>query len=88
MIIYVNLEETCMFIYMQIAGASLFGILISKYDPVTCLKFATCLMVWSLPFAVMLLSLLLLTILITYSFILTINFQFSGVSHVFNQQAF
>ncbi|XP_004302232.1 PREDICTED: solute carrier family 40 member 3, chloroplastic [Fragaria vesca subsp. vesca] len=38
----------------EIAGASLFGILISKYDPVTCLKFATCLMVWSLPFAVFL----------------------------------
>ncbi|XP_050381132.1 solute carrier family 40 member 3, chloroplastic [Argentina anserina] len=38
----------------EIAGASLFGILISKYDPVTCLKFATGLMVWSLPFAVVL----------------------------------
>ncbi|XP_040373119.1 solute carrier family 40 member 3, chloroplastic isoform X2 [Rosa chinensis] len=38
----------------EIAGASLFGILISKYDPVTCLKFATGLMVWSLPFAIVL----------------------------------
>ncbi|KAL5565902.1 hypothetical protein UlMin_029066 [Ulmus minor] len=33
----------------EIAGASLFGILLSKYDPVTCLKFAAGLMVWSLP---------------------------------------
>ncbi|KAG8649616.1 solute carrier family 40 member 3, chloroplastic [Manihot esculenta] len=33
----------------EIAGASLFGILLSKYDPVTCLKFATGLMIWSLP---------------------------------------
>lgn len=38
----------------EIAGASLFGILISKYDPVTCLKFATGLMAWSLPFAIVL----------------------------------
>ncbi|XP_062004898.1 solute carrier family 40 member 3, chloroplastic [Rosa rugosa] len=38
----------------EIAGASLFGILISKYDPVTCLKFGTGLMVWSLPFAIVL----------------------------------
>ncbi|KAF4389762.1 hypothetical protein F8388_009895 [Cannabis sativa] len=34
----------------EIAGASLFGILLSKYGPVTCLKFAAGLMVWSLPF--------------------------------------
>ncbi|KAK8545949.1 hypothetical protein V6N12_026757 [Hibiscus sabdariffa] len=33
----------------EIAGASLFGILLSKYDPVTCLKFAAGLMMWSLP---------------------------------------
>ncbi|XP_050224413.1 solute carrier family 40 member 3, chloroplastic isoform X2 [Mercurialis annua] len=32
-----------------IAGASLFGILLSKYDPVTCLKIAAGLMIWSLP---------------------------------------
>ncbi|XP_021821305.1 solute carrier family 40 member 3, chloroplastic isoform X1 [Prunus avium] len=38
----------------EIAGASLFGILLSKYDPVTCLKFAGGLMVWSLPFAIVL----------------------------------
>lgn len=37
---------------LQIAGASLFGILLSKYDPVTCLKFAAGLMVLSLPFTV------------------------------------
>ncbi|XP_048324841.2 solute carrier family 40 member 3, chloroplastic isoform X1 [Ziziphus jujuba] len=36
----------------EIAGASLFGILLSKYDPVTCLKFAAGLMMWSLPFAI------------------------------------
>uniref|UniRef100_A0A2P2L8Z6 Solute carrier family 40 member n=1 Tax=Rhizophora mucronata TaxID=61149 RepID=A0A2P2L8Z6_RHIMU len=33
----------------EIAGASIFGILLSKYDPVTCLKFAAHLMIWSLP---------------------------------------
>ncbi|XP_050224412.1 solute carrier family 40 member 3, chloroplastic isoform X1 [Mercurialis annua] len=33
----------------EIAGASLFGILLSKYDPVTCLKIAAGLMIWSLP---------------------------------------
>ncbi|XWS58089.1 hypothetical protein CRYUN_Cryun08bG0005000 [Craigia yunnanensis] len=33
----------------EIAGTSLFGILLSKYDPVTCLKFAAGLMMWSLP---------------------------------------
>ncbi|WCJ43062.1 Solute carrier family 40 member 3 chloroplastic [Euphorbia peplus] len=33
----------------EIAGASLFGILLSYYDPVTCLKFAVGLMIWSLP---------------------------------------
>ncbi|XP_048432327.1 solute carrier family 40 member 3, chloroplastic-like [Pyrus x bretschneideri] len=38
----------------EIAGASLFGILLSKYDPVTCLKFSGGLMVWSLPFAIVL----------------------------------
>ncbi|KAG7610505.1 Ferroporti-1 [Arabidopsis suecica] len=33
----------------EIAGTMLFGILLSKYDPVTCLKFAASLMVGSLP---------------------------------------
>ncbi|KAG8486996.1 hypothetical protein CXB51_020431 [Gossypium anomalum] len=33
----------------EIAGTSLFGILLSRYDPVTCLKLAARLMVWSLP---------------------------------------
>lgn len=36
----------------EIAGASLFGILLSKYDPVTCLKFAAGMMIWSLPVVV------------------------------------
>ncbi|KAF3454141.1 hypothetical protein FNV43_RR04588 [Rhamnella rubrinervis] len=36
----------------EIAGASLFGILLSKYDPVTCLTFAAGLMMLSLPFAI------------------------------------
>ncbi|XP_044482809.1 solute carrier family 40 member 3, chloroplastic [Mangifera indica] len=38
----------------EIAGASLFGILLSKYDPVTCLKFAAGSMVWSLPIMIIL----------------------------------
>ncbi|XP_010524832.1 PREDICTED: solute carrier family 40 member 3, chloroplastic-like [Tarenaya hassleriana] len=33
----------------EIAGTMLFGILLSKYDPVTCLKFAATLMMGSLP---------------------------------------
>ncbi|MBA0796940.1 hypothetical protein Gohar_007670 [Gossypium harknessii] len=33
----------------EIAGTSLFGILLSRYDLVTCLKLAASLMVWSLP---------------------------------------
>lgn len=33
----------------EIAGASVFGILLSKYEPVTCLKFAAASMIWSLP---------------------------------------
>ncbi|KAE8679268.1 Solute carrier family 40 member 3 [Hibiscus syriacus] len=33
----------------EIVGTSLFGILLSKYDPVNCLKFAAGLMMWSLP---------------------------------------
>ncbi|KAF5454192.1 hypothetical protein F2P56_023874 [Juglans regia] len=38
----------------EIAGASLFGILLSKFDPVTCLKFAAGLMLCSLPVVVFL----------------------------------
>uniref|UniRef100_A0A5B7ARP1 Solute carrier family 40 member n=1 Tax=Davidia involucrata TaxID=16924 RepID=A0A5B7ARP1_DAVIN len=38
----------------EIAGASLFGILLSKYDPVTCLKLAAGLMIWALPVVVVL----------------------------------
>ncbi|KAG2695800.1 hypothetical protein I3760_07G029400 [Carya illinoinensis] len=38
----------------EIAGASLFGILLSKFDPVTCLKFAAGLMSCSLPVVVFL----------------------------------
>lgn len=38
----------------EIAGASLFGILLSKYDPVTCLKFAAGSMMWSLPVMIIL----------------------------------
>ncbi|GAB4855655.1 Solute carrier 40 member 3, chloroplastic [Ancistrocladus abbreviatus] len=33
----------------EIVGASLFGVLLSKYDPVTCLKLAAGLMIWALP---------------------------------------
>lgn len=33
----------------EIAGASLFGILLSKYDPVTCMKLAARSMIWTLP---------------------------------------
>lgn len=36
----------------EIAGASLFGILLSKYDPVTSLKLAAGLMIWALPVVV------------------------------------
>ncbi|XP_041018159.1 solute carrier family 40 member 3, chloroplastic [Juglans microcarpa x Juglans regia] len=38
----------------EVAGASLFGILLSKFDPVTCLKFAAGLMLCSLPVVVFL----------------------------------
>uniref|UniRef100_A0A7N0TFJ2 Solute carrier family 40 member n=1 Tax=Kalanchoe fedtschenkoi TaxID=63787 RepID=A0A7N0TFJ2_KALFE len=38
----------------EIAGASFFGILLSKYDLVTCLKLAAGLMMWSLPVVVLL----------------------------------
>ncbi|KAH9689691.1 Solute carrier family 40 member 3 [Citrus sinensis] len=38
----------------EIAGASLFGILLSKYEPVTCLKFAAGLIMWSLPVMIIL----------------------------------
>ncbi|KAL4636589.1 hypothetical protein ACB092_03G019900 [Castanea dentata] len=38
----------------EIAGASLFGVLLSKFDPVTCLKFAAGLMLCSLPIVVVL----------------------------------
>lgn len=43
--------ETCL--HMQIAGAALFGVLLSKYDPVTCLKLAAGLMISSLPVVVL-----------------------------------
>ncbi|KAB5556006.1 hypothetical protein DKX38_006915 [Salix brachista] len=33
----------------EIAGASVFGFLLSKYKPVTCLKYAAASMIWSLP---------------------------------------
>ncbi|CAN4108919.1 unnamed protein product [Withania somnifera] len=36
----------------EIVGASLFGILLSKYEPVVCLKIAACLMMGSLPIVV------------------------------------
>lgn len=38
---------------MQIAGAALFGVLLSKYEPVTCLKLAAGLMISSLPVVVL-----------------------------------
>ncbi|KAF8401313.1 hypothetical protein HHK36_012246 [Tetracentron sinense] len=38
----------------EIAGASLFGILLSKYDPVTCLKLSAGLMICALPVVVIL----------------------------------
>ncbi|TXG65446.1 hypothetical protein EZV62_006721 [Acer yangbiense] len=38
----------------EIAGTSLFGILLSKYEPVTCLKFAAGSIVWSLPVMIIL----------------------------------
>ncbi|KAK6915677.1 Ferroportin-1 [Dillenia turbinata] len=38
----------------EIAGASVFGILLSKYDPVTCLKLAAALMILALPVVVVL----------------------------------
>ncbi|XP_008809257.2 solute carrier family 40 member 2, chloroplastic [Phoenix dactylifera] len=38
----------------EIAGASLFGILLSKHNPVSCLKIACCLMICSLPVLVIL----------------------------------
>ncbi|XP_077218982.1 iron-regulated protein 3 [Tasmannia lanceolata] len=41
----------------EIAGASLFGILLSKYDPVTCLKLAAGLMICTLPVVVVLVCL-------------------------------
>ncbi|KAA8545260.1 hypothetical protein F0562_020044 [Nyssa sinensis] len=41
----------------EIAGASLFGILLSKYDPVTCLKLAAGLMIGALPVVVLLTTL-------------------------------
>ncbi|KAK3022763.1 hypothetical protein RJ639_046726 [Escallonia herrerae] len=36
----------------EIAGASLFGVLLSKYETVTCLKIAAGLMIWALPVVV------------------------------------
>lgn len=38
---------------MQIAGVALFGVLLSKYEPVTCLKLAAGLMISSLPVVVL-----------------------------------
>ncbi|KAH7655115.1 Ferroportin-1 protein [Dioscorea alata] len=38
----------------EIAGASLFGILLSKYDPVSCLKLASGLMIFALPVLILL----------------------------------
>ncbi|KAL8061528.1 hypothetical protein ABFX02_02G091800 [Erythranthe guttata] len=38
----------------EIAGASLFGIFLSQHEPVTCLKLAAGLMIWSLPVVVVL----------------------------------
>ncbi|KAM0951194.1 putative ferroportin-1, MFS transporter superfamily [Dioscorea sansibarensis] len=38
----------------EIAGASLFGILLSKYDPITCLKLASGLMIFALPVLILL----------------------------------
>ncbi|GFP80357.1 solute carrier family 40 member 3 chloroplastic [Phtheirospermum japonicum] len=38
----------------EIAGASLFGIFLSKHEPVTCLQMAASLMIWSLPVVVVL----------------------------------
>ena len=41
-----------MFFLSQMAGASLFGILLSKYDIMTCLKFTAGLMTWAVPVVV------------------------------------
>lgn len=75
---------------LQIAGASLFGILLSKYEPVICLKLAAGLMISSLPVVVLVYCFLDLR---SFSFfckiILTLKFIiFLGLSHVVNQQAF
>ncbi|KAA3487160.1 solute carrier family 40 member 3, chloroplastic-like [Gossypium australe] len=48
----------------EVAGTSLFGILLSRYDPVTCLKFAAGLMISSLPVMV-----------IAYMLVLIIHFN-------------
>lgn len=79
-------------ILLQIAGASLFGVLLSKYESVTCLKFAAGLMMWSLPFAVIG---LLVTFCFSHSWLEnkylhfeTINFQYSDNFYMVNQQAF
>ncbi|KAL2925681.1 Solute carrier family 40 member 3 chloroplastic, partial [Bienertia sinuspersici] len=39
-------------LFCEIVGASLFGILLSKYDPVICLKLAAGFMIWGLPLTV------------------------------------
>lgn len=52
------------YLQLQIAGASLFGILLSKFDRVTCLKFAAGLMLCSLPVVVITFCLLHLWFLV------------------------
>lgn len=55
---YLSLPSLCADIFhdlvqFQIAGASLFGIFLSKHEPATCLKLAASLMIWSLPVVVL-----------------------------------
>lgn len=75
------------YMQLQIAGASIFGILLSWYDPVTCLKFAAGLMMWSLP--VMVIAFLQSLLAKKNSAVICNSFHlFSDWSHMVNQQAF
>lgn len=49
---YKGIMNEVQVLWLQIAGASFFGILLSKYDLVTCLKLAAGLILWSLPVVV------------------------------------
>ena len=74
--------------FLQIAGASVFGILLSKYPLVACLKLAAGLLIPALPITVAIyLALFCMLSAVPCAILLIFFLSNLGVPHMVNQQA-